>query len=114
MRIVDRETFLAMPGGVIYSKYEPCNFREFAIKYDTCGGDFVCQSIMDPWFDGSRDSSSHFDTLERLQETGESSPPLDFDFAGRDGMFDREQLFAVWERHDVEALIKLLQEQVLK
>lgn len=47
MRIVDRETFLGMPSGTLYAKYEPCVFGPLEIKCDTCGNDFVSQQIVD-------------------------------------------------------------------
>lgn len=33
---------------------------------------------------------------------------MDFDNEGRDGFFNREQLFAVWEPADVSALMERL------
>jgi len=33
---------------------------------------------------------------------------MDFDSYGRDGLFDGDQLFAVWESNDVKALIERL------
>jgi len=35
---------------------------------------------------------------------------LDFDFYGRDGSFDDEQMYAVYTKKDVEDTIKALQE----
>lgn len=35
MRIVDRKTFLAMPIGTVFSKYEPCVFGNLCIKGET-------------------------------------------------------------------------------
>lgn len=105
MRIVNRETFLAMPAGTIFAKYTPHIFGELGIKEETIGQDFVVQDLS-PWFGDS--SEAHWDTLERVAK-GEESPPLEFDFAGRDGLFDQEQLFAVLGREDVKALIARLQ-----
>lgn len=81
---------------------------ELSVKWDSLETDFIMQSLTTPWFDGVHDSNAYFDLLDTMQD-GEPSPPMDFDFAGRDGMFDKDQLFAVWERRDVEALIKVLQ-----
>jgi hypothetical protein len=50
---------------------------------------------------------NRFTTLDRAQ-AGEATPPLDFDYSGRDGFYDQDQLFAVFERHEIEGLIARL------
>ena len=40
-------------------------------------------------------------------ESGESMP-VDFEVTSREGLFEEEQLFAVYEKEDVEKLIKRL------
>ena len=112
MKIVNRETFLNMPDGTVYSKYEPCNFGELSIMGGRCGNDYIDQSITTPWFQGCHDSGSWFDVLDKIQN-GEPSPRMDFDCAGRDGFFDADQLFAVWEKQDILDLIKRLLEVVV-
>lgn len=107
MKIVNREKFLTLPAETLYSKYEPCVFEDFCIKGDTLSSnDFCYQSITDAV---ACDSSEEFtDVLSRIEITGESTS-MDFECQGRDGCFDSEQLFAVWEKTDVEALICRLQ-----
>lgn len=107
MLIVDRKTFMAMPAGTVFAKYEPCVFGDLSIKEDTIGDiDFCVQEII-PWFTNTVDFSTWADALEAAAN-GVPSPPLDYDICGRDGMFEVDQLFAVFERHDVEALIARL------
>jgi len=107
MLIVDRKTFMAMPAGTVFAKYEPCNFGELTIKEDTIGDiDFCVQGII-PCFVDTGDTGAWIDTLTAA-ENGTPTPPLDYDICGRDGLFDADQLFAVFERHDVEALIARL------
>jgi len=107
MKIVNREQFLSLPTGTLFSKYSPCVFEDLRIKGDTCGNDFVVQQISDA-VDAS--SSAEFvDLLSFAVEEGRSVN-LNFDYAGRDGLFDKDQLFAVWERKDVEQLIDRLQQ----
>lgn len=114
MRIVDRTTFMGLPSGTVYSKYTPCYFEELSVKGDTLtnvGGtpiDWFYQQLVTPSFATATDSGQWMEQLDRMQ-SGESSPPLDFDFAGRDGCFDESELFAVWERADVAGLIARLQ-----
>lgn len=107
MRIVDRKTFLAMPAGTVFAKYAPCYFEALAIKGDTWGDDFLVQWIADAI---ECTGSSDFDArLFHAQEFGDSLP-MDLNSAGRDGCFDMDQLFAVFESADVVGLIVRLQE----
>lgn len=106
MKIVDRKTFLSMPGETLFSKYEPCNFGPLEIKSDTVGAnDFLSQQIVDAV--RCNNSAEFADILLDAQRTG-ASFSMDFDYLGRDGMFDDEQLFAIWEPDDVAALIERL------
>ena len=50
-----------------------------------------------------------FDKLHDALENG-TSLDMDFRCSGRDGCFEKDQLFAVWEKKDVEMLISRLQE----
>lgn len=109
MKIVNRETFLKMPPETLFSKYQPCVFEDLCIKGDSLREDFCYQSITDAIVcDGS---DSFTDNLSRAEITGESLQ-MDFECQGRDGCFDSEQLFAVWEEADVKALISRLQRTV--
>lgn len=110
MKIVNKEVFLELPANTVFTKYEPCIMGELLIKGDTItdSKDFFYQQIADSieW-----DNTTGFvDTLVKA-EKGESVG-FDFNAEGRDGLFEENQLFAVWERKDVEQLIKRLQECV--
>jgi hypothetical protein len=109
MKIVKRPAFLKLPPGTVYSKYEPCVFGELQIKGDTLpnGNDWFYQDIAEAV--DSSDSGERVTQLFEAEETGKSIT-MDFDCQGRDGCFESdEQMFAVWERADVEALIARLQ-----
>ncbi len=113
MRIVDRAAFLAMPAGTVYAKYAQYWFGELAIKAISRIGESAhdCGDWMYQDIAGSVDADSSedmFDLLDRSHATGRSVP-MDFDSLERDGMFDADQLFAVWEPADVQALIGRLQ-----
>lgn len=108
MRILDRAAFLALPAGTVFAKYQPAHLAEPAIKGETVADvDFVVQPL-DPWFLGADSSDAYIDILFAMQG-GQPSPPVDYDCDARDGLFDQEQLFAVWDRADLEALIARLQ-----
>jgi hypothetical protein len=112
MRIVDRATFLALPVGTLYRKYgqagkpEVVNFDDLEIKDDTTGNDWYAQDLR-PYTEKATDSGEWVDWVVRLV-AGEESGPLDFETICRDGLYDDEQLFAVYDRADHEALINRL------
>jgi hypothetical protein len=106
MKIVDRITFLALPENTLYSKYEPCVFGPLEIKGETWGNDFLTQQIADSVDAAGTDEL--IDILFDAQEKG-TSFDLDLEICGRDGLFEDDQLFAVWEHNDVVKLIERLQ-----
>lgn len=111
MRIVDRATFLALPPGTIYAKFNPCVIEAPAIKWATMGADFVTQDLV-PSFEGCTNGEDEFAVILAMVDEGQESPPVDYDCAGRDGLFDRDQLFAVWSAEDAKRLIATLQNAV--
>lgn len=109
VKIVDRNTFLAMPQGTVYQKYEPCVFGELEIKGETLAGgiDWFAWTL-GPWFEDTNGSVEYFDLLEHARVSTEEIGPMDFEIQGRDGCFDEDQLFAVWSKEDVEGLVRRL------
>jgi hypothetical protein len=110
MRIVNRAEFLLMPEGTLFSKYAPCWFDDLCIKDET-------NPWNDFWYANLCDAIACDDSVEfsRLlfdaQETG-ADVPMDFASVVRDGLFDADQLFAVWSANDVKALIAVLRRSV--
>lgn len=122
MRIVDRATFMAMPAGTIFAKWnaQPADgshidlgYEEVAIKGDTVAGvDFVVQDLM-PWPLGTHDSERWVDTMEAALG-GDETAVLDYDWCGRDGEFEDDQLFAVWSQADAVALVERMKRALLE
>lgn len=107
MRIVNRQEFLAMPAGTVFYKYEPCVFEDLQIKAESIGDiDFFYQEITSAI--ECNDSGEFFDLLNKAKEDG-ISLPMDFYCGSRDGLFDQDQLFAVFEPDDVRGLIERLE-----
>lgn len=105
MRIVDRKTFLALPEGTLCAKYSTLgNFGDLMLKGATWGSDFWYQSL--PEVDAD-DSNAFFDTM-LAAEKGEPFK-LDLDCQSRDGLFDEDQRFVVWDADDLRQLIARLQ-----
>lgn len=101
MRILNRKQFLAIEGEVLFSKYQPCYFENLEIKLCNTGtNDFCTQQVTEIKCGGS---SEMFDLLADAEEK-QAVLHLDFDCGGRDGCFDDNQLFAVWDLTDVQQL----------
>ena len=109
MKIVSRTEFLKMKPGTVYSLYKPCIFGALEIKEKSYENDWLYQDIVDAI--ECDDSGDLTDRLFDAQENG-SSLDIDFDCLSRDGLFDDDQLFAVWERKDVVALIERLRQTI--
>ena len=107
MRIVNLKTFLAMPAGTLFAKFEPHVFGDLCIKEDSIGlRDFGYQNLADAV--KAKDSGEYGDLLDESIEGG-IELAMDFECAGRDGCFVDDQLFAVYSVADVAALIGRLQ-----
>lgn len=114
MKIVNRTTFLAMPEGTVYAKYQPSIFEGLCIKGDTISR--LDDGVAIDWFyqdigaDAieSHDSGEWGALLEESELTGRELE-MDYDMQGRDGCFEDDQLFAVLSKKDVAQLIERLQ-----
>lgn len=105
MKIINLAEFRAMPEGTVFCKYEPCNFGELQIKGETWESDFISASLTGVI--ESDGSSDMFDKLLQYEKTKESFP-LDIEYYGRDGLFEENQLFAVYEKKDIAQLVNKL------
>lgn len=112
MRIVSKQEFYKLPKGTICAKYEPQVLGEPFIKlevwYDADGNPFeYLEQPLWGWVesDGSANESR---ILHNAEITG-ASFKMDYEVSTRDGMFDKKQMYAVWEEEDVQGVINLLQ-----
>lgn len=106
MKILNRSQFMELPSGVLYQKYEPQCFGELAIKWDSLTTDFVSVDVSATSF-VAQCSNNWAELIDGAQYEGKSVA-IDFDCASRDGCFDQDQLFAVWELADVKHLMATL------
>lgn len=106
MKIVNLKTFRALPPNTVFAKYQPCVFEELEIKGETWEHDFLVTSNLSSAIKCSG-SGEFRELLDRAEKEG-ISLAMDFDTEGRDGCFEDDQLFAVWEEADVRALIERL------
>lgn len=101
MRILDRAEFLKQPAGIFYAKGRPWAFDTLCIKGETTksGNDWL---YLNPCWVAAKDSNEAFDRLETMLSGGTSFPGDDA--YGRDGMFDVDAIFLVFELADLTAL----------
>lgn len=113
MRVYTRETFLALPAGVIFSKGVKWAWGGLCVKGDTIylnGGthDFSVLEIIDIDSNDSGDRLDRLDRLEYMLAEGVSYPVnATYD---RDGSFDLDDLFLVFEPADLLGLMVLVAE----
>lgn len=105
MKIVNRKEFLKQPHGILFSKYKPCILEELMIKGDSLINDFYYQDI-----GNSIDSNDSGDYADKLFDSKKNGTELKMDFycQGRDGLFEDDQLFAIWSDEDRKSLIDRL------
>ncbi len=111
MKIYRRADFMNLPSGTIFCKGKPWYWENISVKgsgpeYTI---DFIEMSLCDI---DSEDSGEWSEKLERMLELGESYP-LMTDCYGRDGCFDDDDIFLVYEASDLKELIKILQNAVI-
>lgn len=105
MRIVKLPEFRTLPENTLFVKAEqPWAWQEPMVKGETLSHDFVS---MDLYEIESTGSDQLFDRWGEMLETG-SSYPLDIDTGGRDGLFEADAIFMVYEKADLEKLRTLI------
>jgi hypothetical protein len=112
MKIYRRDEFLKLPAGTIFAKGKPQYFESLSVKADSLPNDFVYRQLV--WFESHGDTGDEFDLglrFDAMVEIG-ASFPMEQSY-GRDGCFDNDDLFLVYERADLLELRGVLDEALL-
>lgn len=108
MKLLNREDFMALPAGTIYAKGTAiASFGSLEIKADSLGGDWVC---LDPCYVDGRDPGECDERFEDMLLNG-ASYPMRSAF-GRDGCFEQDAIFLVFEKDDLLQLRKYVEEAI--
>lgn len=102
MKVICRHDFMKLPEGTIYAKGKEWYFDGTFIKGETLkgyDGEDIDWYYTDPNTAISYDSGEMFDILEKSLKTGTSFEG-GMNVLQRDGMFDVDDLFMVWEEQD--------------
>lgn len=107
MIFVDRKTFLTLPPGTVYTKYNSGTCDHLAIKQDNCGSN--------DWFYLPLDSINTIDidcSGELWSRLSDVKPGdtfnIEFDRTSRDGCFDDDEKFFIYTPDDIKKLITTL------
>ena len=106
MKILNRKQFLAMPHNTLYSDIDKTwhpGFNDLKIKGGSWENDFQYDDLIVPVCICDLDKVEEWMKLAEIEDVS-----LDFNFTGRDGMFEEEQTFAVYSKNDVKQLIDRL------
>ena len=100
MKIYRRDEFLKLPSGTIYCKGKPWYWEQISVKAESLPNDFIEMQLNTI---ESHDSGDLDKKYTEMLECGASYPLTD-DYYGRDGCFDDEDLFLVYEVSDLVTL----------
>lgn len=109
MKLYKRSDFIQLPANTIYSRVHPAQ-GEFisglfckTSKPGEYGNDWVEQGLIDTNAEHPEEmrDGGEIDEYGEMLRDGFETFRLDYDSAGRDGMFDDADLFVVWDRGDI-------------
>ena len=94
------------PPKTLFCKFNPHIFGDLQIKGETIplANDYYYQNILEV------DAEDTGEFINKIDDSikNQTSFNLDFDCQCRDGLFEKDQLFAIWENEDIGGLINIL------
>jgi hypothetical protein len=112
MKIVNRKEFLKMPIGTVFSEFDGYNFNDMLVKHETIDNGI---EDIDYWEMSmianlkNKEGDDYCDTLERIMKE-----PVETEISlGRNGLFDQDQLYAIYETEDIDLLIQILRDATI-
>ena len=106
MRIIGLKEFLAMPAGTVFAKYKPQVFDGLCIKGESIieASDFFYQTL---WEVEASNSKELYEKIDAAENRG-VDVPIDVQCGQRDGLFQYDQLFAVFSAGEVRRIAESL------
>lgn len=110
MKIVDRATLMSLPAGTVFQTFDPIVFGEIMVKGETWPnpnglGDFIQAPLSA--IEGDPNQGSWKRLIDADEYVG-LEVEMDHDCTSREGMFDPDQLYAVWSADEVRAVAERL------
>ena len=123
MKTYKRSDFIKLPAMTIYSRVDPIHGEDGELLYglfcktsskDELENDWVEQSLLTEILvpDDITDGFEIFEQQLKKRDSGFDFE-MDFDLAGRDGLFDDADRFVVWGKNDIIKLIEYLNNCIL-
>ena len=116
MKIVNKKEFMELKTPIVFSHYSPCQIEGLYVCVDNSSmkNDFVQASLIDdvvPIGD-EPESWSSGDVFDLLYDAEKNKTPfkLDLEFNGREGLYDDNKLYAVYDDEDITRLTDKLLE----
>ena len=112
MRIVNRKEFLAIEGPVLFRKCDSYPDGDLCVKTSNMGNDFVYFEVAG--FESNFDSDIEtFKAIVEMLKDSSKSLPLEVEVTSRDGFFNEEEKYLIYEKEDVKLLIDSLSKLLL-
>lgn len=113
MKILNLEEFKKLPKNIVFMKYKSVIFGELMVKQETSECDFYYECIATELAEYQEymekpDCHPYIEYLLEAEKCSDISIDLDLYRVMRDGLFEKDQLFAVYEQKDIDGLIKKL------
>lgn len=105
MKLLNRTDFLKMPAGTVFCEGEKWCFQGLMFKGETCPSGYDWYERDPAWIE-SKDSEESFSRLEDMMENGSSYPMESAE--GRNGMYEDDSIFLVFEKADLLKLRDLI------
>ena len=115
MKIINKKEFYKLPIGTVYADFEPNIFTSLKIKLENC---FDVHGISYDYFyrdllvNVKSHSSDEFHHILDSAIADKTSFQLDFELIERDGCYDENELFAIYESEDLKGLISQLSQSL--
>lgn len=108
MRIVNRKEFLKLPMRTVYSLYDSGRAEGLFYKDETLENDWFYQDLIFSKPTNISNSEEYLEHYEKAENNRDFNFELDLDCSERDGEFEENQMFLVYDKSDVKKLINAL------
>ena len=114
MKIVNKQEFYKLPSGTLFSYYKPCIINDLMVKLDTItsgiyNGDPIDFYYKDLISNVNTDNGEYSEILINAQEN-KVDFDLDFEVASRDGLFEDDALYVVYNSGEIKELANKIAE----
>lgn len=109
MKVYNRKDFLQLPTGTFFCKGEKWFWENMSIKGETWENDFLYVDVC------NIDSNNPEEWADRLEDSLANGTPYPINNStSRDGYFEEDSVFLVFEKEDLEFLITCMMNSLRK